>query len=64
MVNNMKKAMNQSTLTMILNIGSIAALLFMMLLLIAYSSVSSRLNTANTDRFEMTYNANRFMNGS
>ena len=64
MVNNMKKAMNQSTLTMILNIGSIAALLFMMLLLIAYSSVSSRLNTANANRFEMTYNANRFMNGS
>lgn len=60
----MKKATNQSTLTMILNVGSIVALLFMLLLLIAYSSVSNRLDTANTDRFELTYNANRFMNGS
>lgn len=60
----MKKATNQSTLTMILNVGSIVALLFMLLLLIAYSSVSNRLDTANTKRFELTYNANRFMNGS
>jgi methyl-accepting chemotaxis protein len=61
---NMKKAINQSTLTTILNVGSIVALLFMLLLLIAYSSVSSRLDTANENRFELTYNANRFMNGS
>lgn len=60
----MKKAINQSTLTTILNVGSIVALLFMLLLLIAYSSVSSRLDTANDNRFELTYNANRFMNGS
>ncbi len=60
----MKKAANQSTLTMILNVGSIVALLFMLLLLIAYSSISNRLDTANTNRFELTYNANRFMNGS
>ncbi|MCI8574293.1 MAG: methyl-accepting chemotaxis protein [Oscillibacter sp.] len=60
----MKKAINQSTLTTILNVGSIVALLFMLLLLIAYSSVSSRLDTANENRFELTYNANRFMNGS
>ena len=60
----MKKAINQSTLTTILNVGSIVALLFMLLLLITYSSVSSRLDTANENRFELTYNANRFMNGS
>lgn len=60
----MKKATNQSTLTMILNVGSIVALLFMLLLLIAYSNISNRLDTANTNRFELTYNANRFMNGS
>mgnify|MGYP001078039527 FL=1 len=60
----MKKATNQSTLTMILNVGSIVALLFMLLLLIAYSSMSNRLDAANTNRFELTYNANRFMNGS
>ncbi len=60
----MKKAMNQSTLTSILNVSSIAALLLMLVFLIAYSSVSSRLDTANENRFELTYNANRFMNGS
>ncbi|MEY8386713.1 methyl-accepting chemotaxis protein [Oscillospiraceae bacterium 38-13] len=60
----MKKAINQSTLTTILNVGSICALAFMLLLLIAYGGVSRRLDRANEDRFELTYNANRFMNGS
>ena len=36
----MKKAINQSTLTTILNVGSICALAFMLLLLIAYGGVS------------------------
>ena len=60
----MKKAMNQSTLTFILNGVSIFALLFMIVSLILYSGVSSRLNSANEERFALTYNANRFMNGS
>lgn len=60
----MKRAINQSTLTTILNVGSICALLFMLALIIAYSDVSRRLEDANEDRFELTYNANRFMNGS
>ncbi len=60
----MKKAMNQSTLTAILNGVSICALLFTMVLLFVYSSVSHRLEEANEKRFELTYNANRFMNGS
>ena len=60
----MKKAINQSTLTTILNVGSIFALLFMLALIIAYSDVSRQLEDANEDRFELTYNANRFMNGS
>ena len=60
----MKKAINQSTLTTILNVGSICALLFMLVLLVTYSNVSRRLETASEDRFELTYNANRFMNGS
>ncbi len=60
----MKKEMNQSTLTAILNGFSILALLFMMFALFAYSSVSRRLETANENRFELTYNANRFMDGS
>ena len=60
----MKKGMNQSTLTTILNIGSIGTLLFMLLLLFGYSGVSRRLDNANESRFDLTYNANRFMNGS
>ena len=49
---------------MILNVGSICALLFMLVLLVTYSDVSRQLERANEDRFELTYNANRFMNGS
>ena len=60
----MKKAMNQSTLTTILNGVSICALLVMMVSLFAYSNMSSRLEKAHEDRYELTYNANRFMNGS
>lgn len=60
----MKKSINQSTLTTILNVGSICALLFMLVLLVTYSDVSRQLERANEDRFELTYNANRFMNGS
>ena len=60
----MKKAINQSTLTLILNVGSICTLLFLLVLLTAYNNVSLRLESANEDRFELTYNANRFMNGS
>ena len=60
----MKKAMNQSTLTTLLNGVSICALLLMMAALFAYSNVSQRLETAHENRYELTYNANRFMNGS
>ena len=60
----MKKAINQSALTTILNVGSICALLLMLVLLVTYSDVSRQLERANEDRFELTYNANRFMNGS
>ncbi len=60
----MKKAINQSTLTTILNLGSICTLLFLLFLIISYSDVSRRLEVANENRFELTYNANRFMNGS
>ncbi len=60
----MKRAMNQSKLVILLNGFSILALVLTALLLIAYSSTNSRLNDANKDRFNLTYNANRFMNGS
>lgn len=60
----MKKAMNQSKITLILNGASIAALILMVLSLALYSWVSLRLESANNDRYELTYNANRFVNAS
>ncbi len=60
----MKKSINQSTLTIILNGLSILALLFMGLALFGNSHIRDLLNTANAERYDLTYNANRFMNGS
>ncbi len=60
----MKKAMNQSTLTTILNVASICALVLLLILLIINTSASRRLDESNQERYELTYNANRFMNGS
>lgn len=60
----MKKAINQSLLTMILNGVSILALLFLLFSLLSYGQMSAQLNEANEERFDLTYNANRFMDGS
>jgi len=60
----MKKKMKQSTLLLVLNSISILALLFMAFCLFSYSGVNRKINKANSERFELTYNANRFMNGS
>ena len=60
----MKKAMNQSRLISILNGISIGALVLMMLLLFAYAKTNGQLSIDSENRFNLTYNANRFMNGS
>lgn len=60
----MKKAMKQSKLIAILNGISILALILMILLLVSNSNVNQKLNKDNESRFDLTYNANRFMNGS
>lgn len=60
----MKRAINQSLLIFILNGISIISLIFMVISLFSYSNVSSQLNEASEERFLLTYNANRFMNGS
>ena len=60
----MKKAMNQSTLTSILNIASICALVLLLILIVINNGVSGRLAASNEQRYSLTYNANRFMNGS
>jgi len=60
----MKKAMNQSVLNLILNGIAILSVIFLMLSLSFYSKMNRQLDDANEVRFELTYNANRFMNGS
>ena len=60
----MKKAINQSTLTTILNIASILALVLLLILVFINTNVSRRLAVSNEQRYSLTYNANRFMNGS
>ncbi len=60
----MKKAMSQSLLTLILNGISILSLIFLVISLLSYRNVNNQLYSANEERFNLTYNANRFMNGS
>lgn len=60
----MKKKMKQSTLLLILNGLSVLVLVCMAVCLIFYSRISYQVNKANSQRFDLTYNANRFMNGS
>ena len=60
----MKKTISQSLMTSILNGISILSLIFLVTYLFSYGSMSSQLSNANEERFNLTYNANRFMNGS
>ncbi len=60
----MKKSINQSLITYILNGISICSLIFMSLSLASYNGMKSQLDKAQENRFSLTYNANRFMNGS
>ncbi len=60
----MKKAVSQSVLSFILNGVSILSLIILAISLSNYRDANNRLDQANEDRFALTYNANRFMNGS
>ena len=60
----MKKAISQSLLTAILNGVSILSLFYLAFSLYSYRNVNTGLNVAYAERFNLTYNANRFMNGS
>ena len=60
----MKKAMKQSTLIYILNGVSIFFLLITLLSVFYYGNINSKIQQAASSRYELTYNANRFMNGS
>lgn len=60
----MKKSIRQSTLLLIFN--GISAFLLLAILFSVFSllAVTTRIDKANLDRYNLTENANRFMNGS
>lgn len=60
----MKKAMKQSTLVFSMNALSIFFLLLIVGLVVALVVQTDVAKAANQNRFDLTYNANRFMNGS
>lgn len=60
----MKKSINQSTLIIILNGISVFVLLLMIFSLLIYHNANKQFDIAMEKRFELTYNANRFMNAS
>ncbi len=60
----MKKAMKQSKLITILNGISIFALVLMAILLLVYANANTQLSEDNKARYDLTHNANRFMDGS
>ncbi len=63
-VYNMKKAMKQSILTRILNITSIALILLAFASFLFVNLYSGQIALANENRFQLTANAKRFMEGS
>lgn len=60
----MKKAIKQSTLILLLNAASVILLLGCVGTFFLNAYMANRVNMANENRFDLTYNANRFMNGS
>lgn len=60
----MKKAIKQSTLIYLLNISSILLLIGIVITFLFIFQMNARTSIANENRFELTQNASRFMNGS
>lgn len=60
----MKKAIKQSTLTYALNLSSVLLLIGIVVAFLFVFKMNSNISQANDERFELTKNANRFMNGS
>ncbi len=60
----MKKAMKQSTLTYILSGSAVLMLLGVVISFFFVFQMNARISKANEDKFTLTQNANRFMNGS
>lgn len=60
----MKKAMKQSTMVSILNAISVLLMVGTAVLFFFSAAYNNRIDQANRDRIDLTYNANRFLNGS
>ena len=60
----MRKSINQSTMVLVLNALSIAMIIAIVVCFMSVMSLSNAIERANEDRFDLTYNANRFMDGS
>lgn len=60
----MKKAMNQSKMILLTNCCSAILLLGIAVIVCMNMAMNNRIQKAHKDRFDLTYNANRFMNGS
>ena len=60
----MKKAIKQSTLFLILNSITIVLLILIAICVFSVIIQARLVRQANNDRYDLTYNANRFMNGS
>lgn len=60
----MKQSIRQSTLLLIYNSISAFLLFAILISVFTFVSVNEKIDKANLDRYELTENANRFMNGS
>jgi methyl-accepting chemotaxis protein len=60
----MKKSFKQSTMVIVLNALSILFVAAAIFSFVSMMSLTAQVDQSNVDRFELTYNANRFMNGS
>lgn len=60
----MKKVMNQSTMTKLLNFGSIALIVLATVLVFFSTQASKKVSEKNEDRYQLLINANQFTNAS
>ncbi|MCL2059207.1 MAG: methyl-accepting chemotaxis protein [Oscillospiraceae bacterium] len=60
----MKKAINQSTMIMIINAMSIIFIIALLFSILGLREITAHINESSEERYELTFNANRFMNGS
>lgn len=60
----MKKVMNQSTMTKMLNFGSVFLMVVAAILFIGSAAKSNKIDKENDNRYYLVENANRFMNAS